>query len=167
METIFVVLSIHKPSLGSSEVPQKKLCPIGLAILTFIGYKQTDKQSINILGFKAALSPSTNLTFNCGSICEHLIFVQYKSKRKNVRGFSNIFSCVFKSSWKLKAFLYNSLRLWASINLPLGHKICARLVQLFWRLLNTNRQTNRHTTKVCIYRRKSEFFVFKTVFYYF
>ena len=36
---------VHKPSLGSCEVPQKNVGPIGLAILTFIGFKQTNKQT--------------------------------------------------------------------------------------------------------------------------
>ena len=36
---------IHTPSLGKREVPQKNLGPIGSAVLTFIGYKQTDKQT--------------------------------------------------------------------------------------------------------------------------
>ena len=36
---------IHKPSLGSLEVPQKNVGRIGLAVLTFIGYKQTNKQT--------------------------------------------------------------------------------------------------------------------------
>ena len=90
--------------------------------MTFLGYKKnrqtikhTDKQSINILGFKAALRPSSILTFNCGTIFEHLLFVRYKPKRKNVRGFSNIFACVLKRSCKLKAFGYNFLKLWSVI----------------------------------------------------
>ena len=36
---------IHKPSLGSLDVPQKNLGPIGSAVLTFIGYKQTNRQT--------------------------------------------------------------------------------------------------------------------------
>jgi len=36
---------IHKLSLWSLDVPQKKLGPIVSAILTFIGYKQTDTQT--------------------------------------------------------------------------------------------------------------------------
>ena len=36
---------IHKPSLESLDVPKKNLGPIGSAVLTFIGYKQTDKQT--------------------------------------------------------------------------------------------------------------------------
>ena len=36
---------MHKPSLWSCEVPQKNLGPIGLAVLTFIGYKQTNRQT--------------------------------------------------------------------------------------------------------------------------
>ena len=36
---------IHKPSLGSLDVPQKNLGPIGSAVLTFIEYKQTPRQA--------------------------------------------------------------------------------------------------------------------------
>ena len=36
---------IHKPSLGSREVQHKNLGPIGSAVLMFIGYKQTDRQT--------------------------------------------------------------------------------------------------------------------------
>ena len=39
----FEILIIHKPFLGSHEVIQN-LGPIGSAVLTFIGYKQTDRQ---------------------------------------------------------------------------------------------------------------------------
>ena len=42
---IFKILIIHKPSLWSHDVPQKNLGPIGSAVLTFIGYKQTNKQT--------------------------------------------------------------------------------------------------------------------------
>ena len=34
---------IHKPSHGVPRCPTKNLGPIGSAVLTFIGYKQTDK----------------------------------------------------------------------------------------------------------------------------
>ena len=37
---IFEILIIHKPSPGS-----QNLGPIGRAVLTFIGYKQTDTQT--------------------------------------------------------------------------------------------------------------------------
>ena len=45
---IFKILIIHKPSLWSRDVPQNILGPIGSAVLTFIGYKQTDKQTSQI-----------------------------------------------------------------------------------------------------------------------
>ena len=47
----FLILTIHKPSLGSCEVPQKEFGWIGSADLTFIGHKQTDKHSIYIYSF--------------------------------------------------------------------------------------------------------------------
>ena len=39
---IFKILIIHKP--GVPRCPTKNLVPIGSAVLTFIGYKQTDRQ---------------------------------------------------------------------------------------------------------------------------
>ena len=39
----FSILTIHKHFLGLCEVPQNNADPIGSAILTFIGYKQTNK----------------------------------------------------------------------------------------------------------------------------
>ena len=45
LNTNFLTFIIHKPSLGSREIPQKILSPIGLAVLTFIAYKQTDRQA--------------------------------------------------------------------------------------------------------------------------
>ena len=45
LEQVFVTLSIHKPSLGSCEVPHKIWA---WPVLTFFGHKQTDKQSLYI-----------------------------------------------------------------------------------------------------------------------
>ena len=39
---------LHKPFMGSREVPQKYLKPIGSAVLTFIGYERTERQTIHI-----------------------------------------------------------------------------------------------------------------------
>ena len=39
---------IHKPSRESLDVPQKNLGPIGSAVLTFIGYRQTEKPNLYI-----------------------------------------------------------------------------------------------------------------------
>ena len=36
-------------------------------------------------------------TFNCGFICEHLLFVQYKTTTKKVREYNNTFSWIFKN----------------------------------------------------------------------
>ena len=36
---LFVILSIYKPSMWSSELTKKSLEPIGLAVLTYIGYE--------------------------------------------------------------------------------------------------------------------------------
>ena len=46
MKLIFENSIIHKPSVGSREVPQKNLGPIGSVVLTVIGYKQTDREGI-------------------------------------------------------------------------------------------------------------------------
>ena len=37
-----------KPSLGSNEMPHKCLGPIGSTVLTFIGYKQTGRQTSEV-----------------------------------------------------------------------------------------------------------------------
>ena len=42
---IFFILIMHKDSLWSRDVPQKNLGPIGSAVLKFIGYKQTNRQT--------------------------------------------------------------------------------------------------------------------------
>ena len=39
---------LHKPFMGSREVPQINLNPIGSAVLTFIGYERTERQTIHI-----------------------------------------------------------------------------------------------------------------------
>ena len=72
--------------------------PIGSAVLTFIGYKQTNRQAkfIYRLGFQGASRTSSISTFNCGSIYEHLLFVQYKTIKKIVRGFNDIFERIFQ-----------------------------------------------------------------------
>ena len=41
---IFEILVIHIPSLGSGD-PTQTLFPIGLAVLTFIGNKQTNRET--------------------------------------------------------------------------------------------------------------------------
>ena len=55
METTFEILSIHKRTLGSCEVPNE-IWARSVAVLTFIGLKQsdmtdkqTDKQSVYIV----------------------------------------------------------------------------------------------------------------------
>ena len=45
---IFKILIIHKPSLGLCVSFHKKMCWIGLAVLTFIGHKQTNRQTIKV-----------------------------------------------------------------------------------------------------------------------
>ena len=51
---------------------------------------------INTRLFKGTLRLYSILTFNCGSICEHLLFVQDKTITKIVRGLNNVFSWIFK-----------------------------------------------------------------------
>ena len=108
--------------------------------------KHTDKQSRNILDFKAALRPSSILTFNCGSICEHLLFAQYKTKQKTFAAFQ-IFFRAFLKFMQVKSFWIQLFEILIIHKPSLG----VRLVQLFWRLLNTtNRQTIKHTDKQSI-----------------
>ena len=73
-------------------------------------------------------------TFNCGFICEHLLFVRYKIFFK-VPGFHNTFSRNFLILITHKPSMESG---------EVPHKIWARSVQPFWRLLDTNKQTDRH-----------------------
>ena len=90
--------------------------------------------------------PSSISTFNCGFISEFLLFVQYKTKTKKVCGFHNIF-CAISKFFKIKKLLSTKILIihkpsLGSLDAP--QKIWARSVQPFWRLLDTNRQTDRH-----------------------
>ena len=48
LEANLLILIIHKPFLGSRDITQKKLGPISSAVLAFIGYKQTNRQTSKI-----------------------------------------------------------------------------------------------------------------------
>ena len=74
------------------------------------------------------------------SLSVSIFFVQYKTKQKQkkVYGFHNIFWRIFKILIIHKPFLEKR---------EVTHKIWARSVQLFWRLLDTNKQTPRHTPR--------------------
>ena len=86
-------------------------------------------------------------TFNCGLICEHLLFVQYKTKTKKVSGFHNIFSRIFKILQQ-KAFKHKFLKFLSFINLPWGPKQTSVLASIGYK------QTNRQAK--FIYRRMNE-----------
>ena len=83
-----------------------------------------------------------------------------KSKTKIIRGFSQKKSCIFNifknlmkiEFWWRQIFeilIIHKPSLW-SRDVP--QKIWARSVQPFWRLLDTNKQTNRQTKFIDIYR---------------
>ena len=56
----------------------------------------------NYKAFKA-LRPSSISTFNCDFICEHLLYVQYKTKTKKFADFK-IFFAHFQNFTKMKKF---------------------------------------------------------------
>ena len=73
---IFKNSIIHKPSLGSLDVPQKNLGPIGSAGLTFIGYKQTDKQTNK-------QTDKPNFYIDCLIILIHYVRIRRQKKFTN------------------------------------------------------------------------------------
>ena len=105
-DTTFEILIIHKPSLGSCEVPLKiwawSVQPFWRLLDTTNRQtiKHTDEQSVNILGFKSALRPSSILTFNCVFIFGHLLFVQNKKQKEKTFADFEIFVRAF---WKVHA----------------------------------------------------------------
>ena len=71
------------------------------------------------------------------SICEYLLFVQYKTKTKKVRGFEIQFFKIFRN--------------FTPLNLPWGHEVSKKFgPDWFSRLLSTktHKQTDRQTSKV-------------------
>ena len=97
------VFNLNNPESfpGVNRVASTILDSIGSTVLslTFIEYKLTDKQTSKVYiyqAFKGISRPSSFSTFNCNSICEHLLFVQYKTITKTVRGFDNFFAWNFK-----------------------------------------------------------------------
>ena len=48
------------------------------------------------LGFQGASRPSSISTIKCGFICEHLLFVQYKTKQKKFADFIIFFLRILK-----------------------------------------------------------------------
>ena len=99
------------------------------------------------------LHPSTILTFNCGFICEHLPFVQYKTKIKKIGDFI-IFFHAFSNFYKNKQLLNTNIfiKVWWFINLPWGHLRSHNffLPDWFSRFDNFWAQTNRQTEKINI-----------------
>ena len=64
--------------------------------LKFSQHTLTNCQLILLLSFQGASRPSHISTFNCDFICEHLLFVQYKTNKKNFPDFIIFFSRIFK-----------------------------------------------------------------------
>ena len=56
-----------------------------------------------MLGFQGASRQSSISTFNCNFICEHLLFVQYKTKTKKFADLL-IFFAHFQNFTKIKNF---------------------------------------------------------------
>ena len=102
------------------------------------------------LGFKGALHSYLFLTFNCGSFCEHLLFVfEFKTITVKVCKSYHIFLADFKFLRKSKMFWDKVLQFLVSINLSSGHVCCLRnvgpyrfsRVDVYWI------QTNRNQAK--------------------
>jgi len=91
--------------------------------------------------------------------CEHVLFVYIVKQNKKFRGFSQKISRIFKilknlmtiEFWWRQIFEILIIDKPSLESLDVPQKIWARSVQLFWRLLDTNRQTDRQTDKPNLY----------------
>jgi len=142
---IFKILIIHKPSLWARDVPQN-LGPIGSAVLNFIGYKQTNRQTsqiyIKIACLNKLISSKPNFyiftIWNCKLLTLYTLNFatsQFKYQRSTVSGCdkgiritefkpsksskSSIFMC-YRVSQKHGNSVTNSISslLWISIVIP-------------------------------------------------
>ena len=94
------------------------------------------------------------LTFNCGSICEHVLFVQYKTKTNKFRKCIHFFLVDFQNFTEIKIYRRQFFVILSIHNPSLqGHMsvasayiFLARSVMPFSRLLDAN----RHPSKVYI-----------------
>ena len=66
-------MDIHKPALRSCEVPQKKLGPISSAVLTFVGYKRTNRQTSKVYKIEMIDKQMTLTLWNSGRNEKRLI----------------------------------------------------------------------------------------------
>ena len=118
--------------------PTKNLASIGPVVSTFIGYKLTCRHEKYIY----TRLPSSISTFNCGFICEHFLCVHYIKKE-----FADfiIFFREFSKFYKNKNLIFEILIIHKPFlgSREVPHKTLARSVQPFWRLLDTNKQTER------------------------
>ena len=100
---------------------------------------------------EGASRPFSILTFNC----EHLLFVQYKTiTNESSRIFQIFFRAVLnftkiKSVW-IQVFVILSIHKPSLGSCEVPHKIWARSVQPFWRLLDSNR-SDRQTARQAKY----------------
>ena len=91
--------------------------------------------------------------------CEHVLFVYIVKQNKKNRGFQQKISCtfkIFKNLMKIEFWWRQIFETLITYKPSLGsrevpHKMWARSVQPFWRLLDTNGQTNRQTNKLSLY----------------
>jgi len=127
----------------------QNLGPIGSAVLTFIGYKQTKRhpcrQAKNIYIYTRLLERFASIYyFNCGHVLFAYIVKQTKNKQK-IRGFYKKKSWIFKSRILLQANFWKFDHPYSSLgSREVPEKIWARSVQPFWRLLDTNKLRDTH-----------------------
>ena len=121
---------------------------------------------INLLSFYCAPRPSSILTFNCVSICEHPPLVQYSIK-KNTKKCSRIWKyllALFLNFKKTKAFEYNFFQFWSTLNIPWGNPRFNTTfgpsrfsrIDVYW--IQTNTQTSKE-----IY---IEYLIFILIYYF-
>ena len=124
---------------------------------TYNNRKKQKKSNLSTRALKPnSLLIRSILIINCGSICEHDLFLQYNTITKKFEYFQIL---VFLYFTKIKSFW---TQIWVILHIykpSLGscevpHKIWVRSIQPFWRLLNTNKQTNKQTDKQWIDRQR-------------
>ena len=131
-------------------IPLYKHIYIQLFSVTDISGLVTDNSGyffILKLGFQGASRPSSISTCNSGSICVHFLFVQYIT----ITIFLSIYYIFFRGTSEF----YENQSFWRHIFVTLStlkpQKCWARSVEPFWRLLETNKQTDTQATAITVF----------------
>ena len=117
---------LQKPSRG--QVSYLKNDRFSRLYIYWIQKKQKQAKYI-LLGFQGA--SSSILTFNCGPICQHLLFVQYKTKFVDLKIFLTHFQTLKSINFWTQFFVIQSIHKHSLGSCQFPHTIWARFVQQF------------------------------------